>query len=103
MDSLLQGHFYSRLSNPTREALENCLASLENAKYGLAYPSGVAALTGILHSLKTGDHIVSCDEQFGGSQVIILDYVKINGIELDLVDGTDTKQIEKAIKPNTKV
>lgn len=67
------------------------------------YPSGVAAVTALLHLLKAGDHILSCDEQYGGTRALLSDYVKIQGIGLDFVDSTDLKQIERAIKPNTKV
>lgn len=67
------------------------------------YPSGVGAVAALLSLLKAGDHIVTCDEQYGGTRLLILDYVKMHGIGLDLVDSTDLKQIEKAIKPNTKV
>lgn len=98
-----QGHFYTRDSNPTRDSLERCLASLDNAQYGLVYSSGCAAVTALLQLLRTGDHIVSCTEQYGGTRLVILDYVGIQGIEVDFVDATDVKCIEKAIKPNTKV
>lgn len=67
------------------------------------FPSGVAAVTALLHLLKAGDHILSCDEQYGGTRLLLKDYVKIQGIELDFVDAIDIKQVEKAIKPNTKV
>lgn len=100
---IIQGHYYSRVSNPTRDALQNCLASLEGSKYGMVYPSGCAALSAVLHLLKAGDHIVSSDEQYGGSRLILIDYVKIQGIGLDFVDTTDVKQVEKVMKPNTKV
>lgn len=91
------------MSNPTRDALQKCLASLEGSKYAMAYPSGCAALSAILHLLKSGDHILASDEEYGGSRLILIDYVKIQGIELDFVDTTDIKQVEKVLKPNTKV
>lgn len=98
-----QGHFYSRISNPTRDALQNCLAALEDAKYAQVFPTGCAALTAVLHLLKSGDHILTSAEQYGGSQAIFKDYVKIQGIELDFVDSADIDLFVKAIKPNTKV
>lgn len=79
------------------------MASLDNAQYGLVYSSGCAAVMALLHTLKTGDHIVSCSELYGGTRLIILDYIAIQGIEIDFVDATDVKCIERAIKPNTKV
>ena len=99
----LQGHFYSRYSNPTRDSLESCLAALDNGKHALAYPAGVAAVTALLYLLKHGDHIVSCAEQYGGTRSLLLEYVEIQGIEIDFVDATVLKNIENAIKPNTKV
>lgn len=79
------------------------MAALDNAKYGLAYPSGCAAVTALLHLLKPGDHIVSAAKQYGGTRALFLDHVAIQGIEIDFVDSTDLKAIESAIKPNTKV
>lgn len=79
------------------------MAALDNAKYGLVYPSGCAAITALLHLLKHGDHILSCTEQYGGTRSLFLDYVEIQGIEIDFIDPTDLKQVENSIKPNTKV
>ena len=67
------------------------------------YPSGVASTAALLHLLKAGDHMLSSEEQYGGTRLLISDYVKIQGIGLDFVDSTNIKQIESAIKPNTKV
>ncbi|XP_055298497.1 putative cystathionine gamma-lyase 2 [Sitodiplosis mosellana] len=99
----MQGHYYGRYSNPTRDSLERCLAALDNGKHGLVYPSGCAAITALLHLLKQGDHIVSAAEQYGGTRSLFLDYIEIQGIEIDFVDSTDLKQIDDAIKPNTKL
>lgn len=79
------------------------MAALDNAQHGLVYPSGCAAVTALLHLLKHGDHIVSATEQYGGTRALLLDYVEIQGIKIDFIDPTDLKQIENAIKPNTKV
>src|ERR1700730_10372843 len=62
-----KGYEYSRSGNPTRATLEACIASLENAQYGLAFASGLAAEQAVLSLLKTGDHMVSCDDLYGGS------------------------------------
>src|ERR1700753_1511288 len=62
-----KGYEYSRSGNPTRTALEANLAPLENANYGLAFASGLAAEQAVLSILKTGDHMVSCDDLYGGS------------------------------------
>jgi len=57
-----KGYEYSRTGNPTRTALEACLASLENAQYGLAFSSGMAATSAILSLLRPGDHVLACDD-----------------------------------------
>src|SRR5713226_10424657 len=62
-----KGYDYSRTANPTRAALEACLASLEEGTYGLAFASGMAAITTIAYLLSAGDHIVSCDDTYGGT------------------------------------
>src|SRR5690606_15860548 len=62
-----QGYEYSRTQNPTRHALEDCLASLEGAEFGAAFGSGCAATTTLLHTLKAGDHVISGDDIYGGT------------------------------------
>src|SRR5258705_10939772 len=62
------GYEYSRSGNPTRFALEKNLATLENGEYGFAYASGLAAITNILMLLKSGDHIISIDDVYGGTR-----------------------------------
>ena len=61
------GHFeYARTGNPTRNSFEDCIASLENAKYGVAFASGMAATTTLIHLLKAGDHVITIDDVYGG-------------------------------------
>src|SRR5258708_12286037 len=60
-----KGFDYSRTANPTRAALEACLASLDNGRYGLAFASGMAAEDTMLHLFATGDHVVACDDAYG--------------------------------------
>ena len=62
-----RGYEYSRSGNPTRDALETCLASLEGGRFGLAYASGMAAIAGVMHLLSSGDHVVVADDLYGGS------------------------------------
>ena len=62
-----KGYDYSRTANPTRTAYERCVAALENAKHGLAYASGCAAMDNLMHTLSTGDHVVCCDDVYGGT------------------------------------
>src|SRR2546425_8211148 len=65
-------YVYSRTANPTRTALEECLASLEVGRYGLAFSSGMAATTTILLSLKKGDHVIEGDDIYGGALPVIV-------------------------------
>ena len=66
-----KGYEYSRSHNPTRTALENCIAALEDGQFALAFASGMAAETAILSLLSAGDHIVSCDDLYGGTYRIV--------------------------------
>jgi cystathionine gamma-lyase len=95
---------YGRGGNPTREALESCIASLENAKYGLVAGSGLGCTFLITHLLKTGDHILSVDDVYGGTgrywrQVAVPTY----GMEVDFIDMTDLDFVRESIKENTKI
>lgn len=100
---VFQGYCYGRDGNPTRDALARCLAELDNGKHGLIFPSGCGAVTAVLHMLKSGDHIVSGAETYGGTRTLFLDESKKHGIEVDFVDTTDMKLVQNAIKRNTKV
>src|SRR5436189_2740538 len=62
-----KGYEYARTENPTRDALEACIAALEKGRYGLAFASGLAAEQAVLSLLSAGDHIVSCDDLYGGT------------------------------------
>lgn len=98
-----QGYDYSRAGNPTRTAYEECLASLEGGKYGLAFSSGMAATDAIVHTLKSGDHIVSCDHIYGGTYRLFEKVYKQLGIETTFVDCVDLEKTERAIQKNTKL
>ncbi len=98
-----KGWEYSRTHNPTRKAYENCMANLESGKYGFAFASGCAATTTILHMLKSGDHIVAMDDMYGGTFRLFNRVLKNNGFEFSYVDLTDSKNLESALKPNTKM
>lgn len=91
------------MNNPTRESLETCLASLDNAEHALVYPSGSAAIFGLLHLLRPGDHFISCTEQYGGSRTLFLDYAEAQSMTVDFIDSADIELVEAAIKSNTKV
>lgn len=98
-----KGYEYSRTGNPTRKAYEDCLASLESGKFGFAFASGCAASTTIMHLLKQGDHVVASDDLYGGSFRLFDKVISNNGIEFTYVDMSNFENIEKAIKPNTKM
>jgi len=98
-----KGYEYSRTGNPTRTALEACLASLESAKYGLAFSSGVAATQAVFNLLKTGGHIISGDEVYGGTYRLLEKVMKKWGLEADYFDVDDISTIDKLVKPNTKM
>jgi cystathionine beta-lyase/cystathionine gamma-synthase len=94
---------YSRAANPTRTALEANLAALEGGRYGLAFSSGVAATGAVIHLLSAGDHVVLCDDVYGGTNRIFHRVFAQLGIQSTLVDMTDHDAARKAIQKNTKL
>jgi cystathionine gamma-lyase len=98
------GYEYVRSLNPTRKALETKLAALENANYGLAFSSGLAAETTLLTTLlKSGDHIVAFDDLYGGTKRLFNNIFNNYNIGVTFVDATDTAFVEKAILPQTRL
>ncbi|NJE04676.1 cystathionine gamma-synthase [Thermococcus sp. M36] len=99
-----EGYVYSRSGNPTRDALERKLAALENAKYGLAFSSGLAAESTILLALlKKGDHVVAFDDLYGGTKRLFNQVMERFGIEFTYVDAREPENVGTAIKENTKM
>ena len=98
-----RGYEYSRTDNPTRTAYQACVAALEGAKHALAFSSGLATTDAILHTLRTGDHVVSCDDVYGGTFRIFDKVFKKMGIEFTFADLSDLKQAEAAFRPSTKL
>lgn len=99
-----KGYIYTRLGNPTIEDLENTVAELENGYGGLATASGMAAVNTVyLATLKQGDHMVAHNALYGPSRGIMEKLYPNFGIESSFVDATKVEEIEKAIKPNTKL
>ena len=94
---------YSRSGNPTREALEQCLAALEGATSGLAFASGSAATLTLLSLLKSGDHVLCGDDVYGGTFRLLDKVVAPLGIGASFVDLRDLARAESALLPNTKV
>ncbi|MEW6434714.1 MAG: cystathionine gamma-synthase [Myxococcota bacterium] len=98
-----KGYEYSRTKNPTRSALEACLAALEGAKFGAAFASGCAAADMLMHLLEAGDHVVVSDDVYGGTFRLFDKVFKRQGLSFSFVDMTDPANIEKAITPKTKM
>jgi len=97
-----KGYEYSRSGNPTRTALETCLASLEQAQFGLAFASGLAAENCILSLLRSGDHIVAVDDLYGGTYRLFEQVARPQGISISYVPIGDSQAYAAAMKPETK-
>lgn len=98
-----KGYEYSRTDNPTRKALQECLASLEEGKYGLAFASGMAAIATVLTLLKAGDQIVASDDLYGGTYRVFEKVFRDYGLDFVYVDASDAKQVARAITKKTKM
>jgi cystathionine gamma-lyase len=98
-----KGFEYSRTRNPTRDALQGCLAALENGKHALAFASGLAATDAVFHLLSAGDHVVLSDDLYGGTFRLADKVFKRLGIEQSYVDVTDPRTVEAAFRPGTKL
>ncbi|WP_116245902.1 cystathionine gamma-synthase [Nocardiopsis sp. FIRDI 009] len=101
---LRQGYEYSRTGNPTRAALEECLAALESGVRGLAFASGMAAEDTLLRTvLSPGDHIIIPGDAYGGTFRLVSKVVERWGVSWDAVDQTDPEAVRAAVRPTTKV
>ena len=98
-----KGYDYVRTGNPTRTALETCLAALENGKWGLAFGSGMAATDAIAHLLKAGDHVVLSDDVYGGTYRLYKRMYEQLGVALTPVDMRDPENVRKAMRKRTKL
>ncbi|MGM0874670.1 MAG: cystathionine beta-lyase [Bacillota bacterium] len=94
---------YARSGNPTREALEQAIAELEGGTRGLAFSSGMAAISTAFLLLSQGDHVLVTEDVYGGTFRIITDVLTRFGIEHTFVDMTDLHKVASEIRPNTKV
>lgn len=95
------GYEYARTQNPTREALERCLASLEGGQHGFAFGSGLAALDTVLKLVSSGDHVVVGNNVYGGTHRLMQRVYQRFGIEFSFVDLRDVTAVEAAIRPTT--
>ena len=98
-----QGYEYSRTQNPTRHALERSIASLENAKYGLGFSSGLSAIDAIMKLFKPGDEIISTNDLYGGSYRLFNNIYEKFGLKFIFTDLRDQSNIESLISDKTKL
>jgi cystathionine gamma-lyase len=98
-----KGYDYSRAGNPTRTALEQCLAALEGAKHAVAFGSGCAATTAVLLTLKSGDHVLVGDDVYGGTFRIFDKVLKPFGVEATFLDMGDPARVAAAMRDSTKL
>lgn len=98
-----KGYDYSRADNPTRKALEDCLASLEGAKYGLAFSSGLGGMATLMHVLEEGSHVVCCDDVYGGTHRLFSQVLKQRGFSFTFADLTDPSALGDAITSKTRM
>ena len=97
-----KGYDYSRGNNPTRQRLEQNIASLEGGYDAIAFSSGMAATTALFQDLNQGDHVIISRNVYGGTYRMTTKVLSNHGLQFDFVDTTDIQNIEKAIKKNTK-
>jgi cystathionine beta-lyase/cystathionine gamma-synthase len=98
-----RGYEYSRVSNPTRTALEENLASLEGGSSAHVFSSGMAAIAALVAMLKTGDHVICGSNVYGGTPRLFDNIIARYGIEFTYVDTTDLDQVKAAIQPSTRL
>ena len=99
-----KGYEYSRSQNPTRQAFERCIADLESGTEGFAFASGMAAESTILDLLNAGDHVVVSDDVYGGTFRLFERVRKASaGLAFDFVDMSDVGNVERALRPETKM
>ena len=97
------GFEYSRTHNPTRQALEKSLASIENGKHGLAFASGLAAMDAVMKLLQPGDEVISTNDLYGGSYRLFTKIFEGFGLKFHFVGMNDLANVEAAINKNTKL
>ena len=98
-----KGYEYSRIGNPTRNALDVCLASLEEGKYGLSFSSGLAAEHAIFSLLRPGDHIIAAEDIYGGTYRLIKEILEPYNINCSFIDFTNLELIKQSFTPSTKM
>lgn len=97
-----KGFEYSRTDNPTRSVLQRAFAALEGGRFGLAFSSGMAAIDALIATLKTGEHVLSCDDVYGGTYRLLKRVRDKQGVLSDFVDFSDLANVERHIRPETR-
>ena len=97
-----RGYDYARAGNPSRERFEKNISSLEQARYGIAFSSGMAAITGLFQTMNKGDHVIIGRNVYGGTYRVTTQLLADQGFEFDFVDTRSLEKVELSIKPNTK-
>lgn len=98
-----KGYAYSRTHNPTRTQLQSSIAALENAKHGLCFASGMAAVDAVIRLLSPGDEVISTHDLYGGSYRIFMQVFAKYGIKFHFVDMSDVANIQGSLNENTKL
>jgi cystathionine gamma-lyase len=98
-----KGHEYARVSNPTRQALERNVAALEGGTHGFAFASGMAAIDSLLSLLVAGDHVICGENVYGGTHRLMEQLRSRLGLTFSFVDTRETKPVERAIRPATRL
>lgn len=97
-----KGYEYSRTDNPTRTALQTAVAALEGGAQGLVFASGLAATDALLATLKSGDHVLVCDDVYGGTFRLLRNVRERQGIQADFIDFNDIAAVERHLRPETR-
>ena len=97
-----KGYEYARTQNPTRDALQESLAALENGRYGICFSSGLAAMDAILKMLKSGDEVIATNDLYGGSYRLLTTIFAQFGIKAHFIDMSDPQNISKYVTKQTK-
>lgn len=98
-----KGYEYSRSANPTRTALQESLAALENGRYGICFGSGMAAVDAVCHLLRPGDEVIAVNDIYGGSYRLFVKMYEPLGIKFNFVNMSELATIEAAITPKTRL
>ncbi len=98
-----KGYEYSRTGNPTRTALETCLAALEGTEFGLAFASGMAATDAVLRLLEPGDHVLAGNDVYGGTFRLFDKEFKRYGLEFSYINSSDLEQVRAGLRGNTRM